>query len=387
MRIASVEVFVLKLQHRENYLGALQGGASVPAGYHVREPWRSLYSPLFETVLVKITADDGTAGWGEGLAPVGPEILAMIIRRLIAPQLIGMSAVAPRPAWNRTTSLMRERGHLVGHQADALAAIDIALWDLAARLHDVPLVELLGGAFREEVPVYVSGLPRSTDADRALLAREWQDAGMRSVKLHLGLGVDHDLATVAAVHEAAPQLRIAVDAHWAYSPHDGLRLAEGLSALGGWFLEAPLVPEDEQAHRELVRRSPIPIAVGETLRNRFEFERWTAQRALDLAQPDVGRTGLTEALSIAEVCSARHLPTAPHHSVGLGVLLAAGIHFSAAIPDLLAFEYQPTSTEIGQSILTTSLLPDGASFRIPNGPGLGIDIDEPHIRQLAKEHS
>ncbi|PPG40617.1 mandelate racemase/muconate lactonizing enzyme family protein [Pseudoclavibacter sp. RFBA6] len=387
MQIASVEVFVLKLEHADNYLGVLPNGAEIPAGYHVRDPWRSLYSPLFETVLVKITAEDGTAGWGEGLAPVGPEIPATIIRRLIAPQLIGKSATAPRPAWELTSALMRERGHLVGHQADALAAVDIALWDLAARIHDLPLVSLLGGAFRDQVPVYVSGLPRSTDDERAELARTWQNSGMKAVKLHLGFGVDEDLATVSAIRRAAPELRVAVDAHWAYTMHEALRLSAGLTELGAWFLEAPLVPEDERGHAELVRRSRVPIGIGETLRTRYEFEQWTEKKALDIAQPDLGRTGLTEALAIATLCSTRHLPVAPHHSVGLGVLLAAGIHFSAATPNLLAFEYQPTSTEIGQSILTGPLLPDASSFRIPDGPGLGITVNEPYVRQHAKEIS
>lgn len=387
MQIASIETFVLKLDHEENYLGALVDGGAAPSEYHVREPWRSLYSPRFESVMVRIEADDGTVGWGEALAPVAPEVLATIIRTMIAPVLRGADALAPRPAWERCSSLMRERGHLVGHQADALAAVDIALWDLAARLLDVPLATMLGGAFRSTVPTYVSGLPRPTDAERGELAAERAAAGTTAVKLHLGFGVDADLATVDAVRSAAPDLRVAIDAHWSYGIHDALRLAHGLADRDGWFLEAPLAPEDEGGHAELVRRSPIPIAVGETLRNRYEFERWASLRALDIAQPDVGRTGLTEALAIAEVCAARHVPVAPHHSVGLGVLLAAGIHLSAAIPNLLVFEQQPTAIDVAQRLLTSPLLPLPASFALPDGPGLGIDVDEAAIRHHAKEHA
>jgi len=337
--------------------------------------------------MVRIEADNGAVGWGEALAPVAPEVLATIIRTMIAPVLRGADALAPRPTWERCSSLMRERGHLVGHQADALAAVDIALWDLAARLLGVPLARMLGGAFRTTVPTYVSGLPRPTDAERGELAAERAAAGTTAVKLHLGFGVDADLATVDAVRSAAPDLRVAVDAHWSYRTHDALRLARGLADRDGWFLEAPLAPEDEEGHAELVRRSPIPIAVGETLRNRYEFERWTSLRALDIAQPDVGRTGLTEALAIAEVCAARHVPVAPHHSVGLGVLLAAGIHLSAAIPNLLVFEQQPTTIDVAQRLLTSPLQPLPASFALPDGPGLGIDVDEAAIRHLAKEHA
>ncbi|ONK11509.1 mandelate racemase/muconate lactonizing enzyme family protein [Streptomyces sp. MP131-18] len=383
MQIASVETFVLKVFHHEAYLGALPDGSEVPPGYQVRAPWRSLYSRRFETLLVKVTAEDGTAGWGEALAPVAPEVPADIVDLLLAPVLLGQDALAPRPAWAMLRDLMRERGHLVGHQADALAAVDIALWDLAGRLRGAPVATLLGGAFRDRLPTYVSGLPRATDEQRAQLAADWAGRGAGAVKLHLGHGVAADLATVDAVRAAAPALRVAVDAHWAYGLAEARRLAAGLADRGGWFLEAPLAPEDEEGHRRLGERTALPIAVGETLRNRYEFARWLRGHALEIAQPDVARTGITEAMAIAELCAASHVPVAPHHSVGLGVSLAAGLHVGAAVEDLLVFEYQPTSTEVGQRILRTPLEVRPDHFPLPAGPGLGIDIDEQVVRDLA----
>jgi galactonate dehydratase len=186
------------------------------------------------------------------------------------------------------------------------------------------------------------------------------------------------------VRAAAPSLRIAVDAHWAYDMTDALRLARGLEELGGWFLEAPLAPEDLTGHAELVARAAVPVAVGEALRNRYEFTQWLDARALRIAQPDVGRTGITEAMAISELCAARHVPVAPHHSVGLGVALAAGLQVAAAVEDLAAFEYQPTSTDIGGRILATpvTVRPDG--FALPAGPGLGVDVDVTAVRGLAR---
>lgn len=381
--IAAVETFELRLDHHEAYLGALPDGNSVPSGYTVRPPWRSLYSPRFETLMVKVTADDGTVGWGEALAPVAPEVPGEIVRQLLGPFLVGRDALAPRPNWAALSDLMRERGHLAGHQADALAAVDIALWDLAGRLRDASVAELLGGAFREQVPTYVSGLPRPTDKERADLAADWAERGATAVKLHLGHGVDADLATVDAVRSAAPSLQIAVDAHWAYRPAEARRLADGLAERGGWFLEAPLAPEDEPGHARLSARSAVPIAVGETLRNRYEFARWLDINGLEIAQPDVGRTGITEAMAIAELCAAAHVPVAPHHSVGLGAALAAGLHVSAAIHHLLVFEYQPTPTDVAQRLLRTPLEFHPDHFPLPAGPGLGIDIDEAAVRRLA----
>lgn len=386
MRIADVTTFVLKVPNETPYLGALPDGSTPSGGYHVRPPWRSLYSPLFETLLVRLTAEDGTTGWGEALAPVAPEVPDAVIRLMFTDQLIGADARKPRPVSRGLAELMRERGHLVGHQADALAAVDIALWDLAGRLLEAPVAELLGGSYREVVPTYVSGLPRPTDAGRATLAQDWQERGATSVKLHLGHGVDEDLATVDAVREAAPKLRVAVDAHWAYRVHDARRLAEGLAERRCWFLEAPLAPEDLAGHAGL-RSGPLPIAIGETMRNRFEFQQWLDGNSLAIAQPDIGRTGITEAMSIAELSAAHHIPVAPHHSVALGVALAAGLHVSAAAEDLLAFEYQPTTMEVAQRILVTPLDVHAGHLTLPAGPGLGVDVDLDAVTALTDQET
>jgi len=369
----------VKIRHSDAYLGTPVQEDT----YFVRPPWRSLYSARFETLLVSITCDDGTTGWGEALAPVAPEVPAAIVERLLAPALIGEDPTRVRPLWDRLSGLMRERGHLTGHQADALAAVDIALWDLTGRLTGRPVAELLGGAFVDDVPVYVSGLPRQTDAERAELAAEWVARGATTVKLHLGHGVAEDLATVDAV--AASGLKVAVDAHWVYELPQAVRLARGLAERGALFLEAPLAPEDVEGHRELAARAELPIAVGESLRNRYEFADWLGRRALHLAQPDVARTGITELISIAELAAARHVRVAPHHSTGLGVAMAAGLHVSAALPNLAFFEYQPTSFEVAQTILRAPLRGGAGSLPLPEGPGLGVDVDLDVVTALAKE--
>lgn len=386
--IRAVDAYVLKLVPDSAagvYLGRRPDGSQPVAtdGYVVRRPWRSLYSARFETVLVRLTADDGTVGWGEALAPVGPEIVATVIERLLAPQLIGCDPRPVRAVWSRLRDLMRERGHLVGHQADALAAVDIALWDLAGHLYNVPVHALLGGQFRTIVPVYVSGLPVPTDAERAALARSWVDRGAGAVKLHLGLGVEQDVATYDAVSTAAPDLRIAVDAHWAYDRRDAIRLGRALDERNALFLEAPVAPEDIAGHAALQRAIHTPVASGEALRTRYEFDQWLAADALRVAQPDVGRTGITEAMVIAELAGARHLTVAPHHSVGLAPSFAGGLHVSAAVQNLLLFEYQPSSLDVAQRMLHTALPTPPGGIAVPDGPGLGIDVDEDFVVEHA----
>lgn len=383
MKIAKVDTFVLKLAPPEAYLGAPPATAE-EAEYFVRPPWRSLYSARFETLLVRITCDDGTEGWGEALAPVAPEVVRAIVDRLLTPVLLGADPRRVKPLWSTLSGLMRERGHLVGHQADALAAVDIALWDIAGKAAGVPVHAMLGGAFRDTVPTYVSGLPRPTDAERAALAADWVAKGVRAVKLALGHGVDADLATFDAVRAVHPDLKVAVDAHWAYPLHEALKLGRGLDERGAWFFEAPLVPEDVTAHRELAAALITPVAVGEAMRNRFEFRAWLDARAVDLCQPDVARTGITEAMAIAEVAAAHHVPVAPHHSVGLGVAVAAGLHVSAAIEDLPAFEFQPGTMAVANTVLATPLVGGPVAFGLPQAPGLGIEVDLAFVTQEAR---
>ena len=375
MKIVDVTTHVIRLRPPEAYLGPRPAGGESVAAYYVRPPWRSLYSDLFETLLVRITTDDGLVGWGEALAPVAAEVPAAIIDRMLGPALIGADPQRVRPLWTHLTGLMRERGHLVGHQADALAGVDIALWDLAGKAAGLPVHALLGGAFRDEVPTYVSGLPRSTDPERAALAADWVAQGVRRIKLHLGNGVDADLATFDAIAAVHPDLRVAVDAHWAYDLADALRLGRGLDERRAWFLEAPMEPEDIAGHRELAAGIITPVAVGEALRNRYEFREWITARALDLCQPDVGRTGITELMAIAELAAAHHLPVAPHHSVGLGVAVAAGIHVSAAIDAMPSFEFQPGTMTVASRILARDLPGGPVSFPVPDGPGLGVEVD------------
>lgn len=375
MKVVAVESYVVKLRPPEVYLGARPTPDENTDDYYLRPPWRSLYSDRFESLLVQIRCDDGTCGWGEALAPVAPEIAQAVVDRLLAPVLIGRDPRRVRPLWSTLTGLMRERGHLGGHQADALAAVDIALWDVAGKAYGVPVHALLGGAFRDEIPTYVSGLPRPTDDERADLARDWTSKGVRSIKLHLGYGVEKDLATFDAVSAVHPDLKIAVDAHWAYGLGDALRLGRALDDRNAWFLEAPLVPEDIAAHRELAAALSTPVAVGEAMRHRYEFRDWLQARAVDLCQPDVGRTGITEAMAIAEVAAAHHIPVAPHHSVGLGVAVAAGLHVSAAIEAMPAFEFQPATMAVANRILTAPLTGGPVSFALPQAPGLGVEVD------------
>ncbi|MER7443835.1 mandelate racemase/muconate lactonizing enzyme family protein [Micromonospora avicenniae] len=366
-RIVSVEAFALRPAEPSYQVAAGRG---------------TLYPKVMETLLVRLETEDGTVGWGEGLAPVAANVPAAIVTDLMTPALLGAEATAIRPLRGRLVALMHERGHLGGHQADALAAVDIALWDLAGRTLGVPVHQLLGGAWRDRVPTYLSGWPGST-ADRPQVAAEYAAAGLRHVKLHLSQGVEADLAVYDEVAAAAPGIRIAVDAHCSYSRADALRLGRGLDARGAWFLESPLSPEDLAGHATLTAALDTPVAVGEAFRHRIEAAEWLRRDAADLLQPDIGRTGVTEGTAVAALADLANLPILPHHSAALGVALAAGLHVAAATEHCPAFEWTPTLLETASAILAEPLAATTTSFEVPTGPGLGVTVDEETVRRLA----
>lgn len=355
--------------------------------YAVAENRPTIYPKGRETLFVKVTSASGAVGWGEGLAPVAPRIAAAIVTDLLAPSLIGADAANVRPLRHRLGELMRERGHLLGHQADALAAVDIAVWDLLGQVTGLSVAALLGGAFRYEIPSYVTSVGGTTDAERADRVAELHSTGVQNVKLHLGNGVAEDLATFDAVANQTPAAAVAVDAHCVYDLPDALRLARGLDSRGAWFLESALAAENLKGHAELAAAVDLPIAGGEALRNHFEAADWIAAGAYDYLQPDIGRTGITEGNLIATLAEAAYRPILPHHSAALGVALAAGLHVAAAAPNAPFFEYGPSTVELANRLLRVGIRAEPDRLVLPDGPGLGIEVDEDAVRASAYLHS
>ena len=380
MKISRIDCFPLKITTPQAYLGGEVKASD--SDYYYRPEYRCVYSRKMETCLVKITTDSGHVGWGEALAPVVPQVIAELITQLFAPLLTGQSPFASQVLNARMYDAMRDRGHITGYHIDALGAVDIALWDLKGQILNQPVYQLLGGAFREQIPCYVSGLPEPDLPARCALALRWQQKGFNAIKLALGYGVQQDIENVRAIRDTlGPQASLFLDAHWNYSVAQAAELANALHPLGVGFLEAPLLPEDIAGHRELRAKSPLPIALGETERTRYQFKPFIEQRAMDIVQPDVGRTGITELMHIASLAQTWNLQVAPHLSVGLGPCIAASIHVAAALPNLFMLEYQPPVFELANQLLDTPLVCEAGHYTLPQGAGLGIAINEARVRE------
>jgi len=379
MKIHSVQAFPLRIRRNEAYLGAMPPGATTES-YFVRPPYRALYSAYFETVFVKITTDEGLTGWGEALAPVAPEVVRTIVEQLLSPVLVGRNPLDGGVLWNVMYDLMRERGYYGGFMLDAISACDIALWDLRGKILGQPVYQLLGGAYRDSVPCYVSGLPRPTDEERVELALEFAQKGFSAFKLAAGFGVKEDAASIGALRDALGEdSPLLLDAHWVYSLDESVRLGHILEELNTAVFEAPINPEDIAAHIQLASAISVPVAIGETERTRYQFQPWLVQRGADLLQPDVGRVGISELVKIAQMAEAFNVPVAPHLSVGLGVCISASIHVAAAIPNLFMLEYQPPVFELANALLLEPLICEAGTYQLPAGNGLGIIIDEKQI--------
>ncbi len=382
MQITQVEAIPVRIKREQAYLGGLPAGADREA-YFLRPPYRALYSAYFETAFVKISTVDGVFGWGEALAPVAPEVVQQIIEQLLAPALIGRSPLDVNVLWNIMYDLMRERGYYGGFMLDAISACDIALWDLCGKILGQPVHQLLGGAFRGEIPCYVSGLPRPTAAERVALAQEYTEQGFEAFKLAAGHGVRADAKSVGALRDALGDDRtLLLDAHWVYSLDEAVQLGHALADLGAGFFEAPINPEDIESHAKLAQAIAVPVAIGETERTRYQFRPWLMRQAADILQPDVGRAGISEVFKIAAMAEAFNVKMAPHLSVGLGICIAATIQVAAAIPNLYLLEYQPPVFEIANALLEAPLVCRGGCYEIPPGPGLGVALDEDRLRQL-----
>ena len=380
MTIVSIDALPVRLRRDEAYLGPLPPHTDV-GNYFLRPPYRCLYSATYETVFVRLRTSEGITAWGEALAPVAPEVVCSIIEQLLTPALLGRELPGAGRLWHLMYDLMRDRGYYGGHMLDAISAVDIALWDAAGKLLGQPVHALLGGAFRADVPCYVSGLPRPTDDERVELALDWQGKGFHAFKLSAGYGVRADATTMQRLRESLDDgTSLLLDAHWAYTAEEALQLGRRLEALEAGFFEAPINPEDIAGHARLVAGLALPVAIGETERTRFQFRPWLEQRAATVLQPDIGRAGISESMVIAQMAEAFNVRMAPHLSVGLGPCIAASVQLGAALPNLYLLEYQPPVVELANSLLQTPLDVKAGRFVIPQGPGLGVELDLAKVR-------
>lgn len=377
LEIARIETFAVRLPRTR-----ATGMAGSPTGlrqgsqrYRWSSSVRALYSDFIETALLKITLSDGTYGWGEAQAPLAPRVACTIVDDLLSSVLLGEpfdgSAGRITELWDSMYATMRVRGQTGGFMLDAISGVDLALWDLAGKIHGVPVSRLIAGeAAKPRVPAYLSGV---TGADPLEFARGYYQQGFRTIKLFFDGQPEGILSLIDQLKEGlGSDACIALDALWQLELPRDEKFLHALEERNLRWLEAPFPPDLPEMHQELKRSWRFRLALGESYRTRYELAPFLG--IVDVVQPDLGRSGITETIRISE--QARNAEVIPHVSIALGPQIAAAIHSAAAMKNSPLCEYNPTVFEISNRYLKEPLRMNGPSFDVPQAPGLGIDIEQ-----------
>ena len=335
----------------------------------------TIYPAQAETLMVRLEAADGTVGWGEALVPVGHGAVRQLVTELLVPAVVGQDAAQLGALHARLVASMRERGHIYGHQADAVTAVDLALYDLVGKHHQVRAATLLGGVVHEVLPTYCTSISGGPDNDDKAI--DLWEQGWRRFKVHSAQGWRDDVAAFERVKTAVPEAEVALDVHGTFDVAHAIRAGRILDRLDCWFLESALDPEDYRGMAEISAAISTPVAAGEAIRHRSEVMTAIESRALRVLQPDIGRTGLTEGRAITTLADTVRLPVLPHHSAALGVALAGGLHVAATAPTLEAFEFPERAAVLSSVLLTESL-------EFEPGSGLGVEVDEEAVRYWSR---
>lgn len=342
--------------------------------------------------LVEVICDDGTVGWGECL---GPAQANAAVVATYADLLRGQDPMATEVLWLSLYHALRDQGQR-GLTMTALSGIDIALWDVKGKHLGVSVSTLLGGRFRDSVQAYATGGFRPVGVQHAeSVAREvaqYVNAGFEAVKIKIGFSPDDDLAAIAAAREAIGiDTHLMIDANHGYDAIEAIAVGRAAQRYGVDWFEEPVVPEQPAVYARVRAQQPLPVAGGETWHGRHAMRQALEDQAVDILQPDVcGSGGFTEMrriVDMAEVAGMRVMP----HVWGSGVALAASLHCLAAIPPnpprpqarAPMLEYDRTANPCRQAVLTAPIEHERGMVRVPDGPGLGIEVDRDALQRFA----
>lgn len=342
-------------------------------------------------LFVRVESDTGATGWGEASLEGHAEAVNGAFEAL-RDRFIGADPRRIEDIWQVAYRGGFYRGGPV--LMSALSGLDQALWDLKGRLHGLPVHEMLGGKVREAVRAYAwIGGDRPADVAAAAAARRAQ--GFGAVKMNATAEVDYigtpGSAEVIARVEAAQSagLEVGLDFHGRLHRAAAKRLARDLEPLGLMFIEEPVLSENGVALRQIASHITTPIAVGERLYSRWDFRPFLESGAVDIIQPDLSHAGgISECRKIAAMAESYDIAVAPHCPLG-PLALAACLQLAGCTPNVvlqemsLGIHYNEGHDLFSFVRDATVLTPVDGHLIIPDGPGLGVEIDEAKVRDAA----
>ena len=361
---------------------------TIPIRQELKEPFGNAqgWTTSREYLLVRITADDGTVGYGECWGPIAGN--HEVVRDIITPLILGEDPLNSARLWERIHFKLRWAYHSFAPYS-ALSGVDIALWDLKGKLLGLPISTLLGGTFRDRVCAYATGhyirKVKTLDEQIAIIRDEAQtnlDKGFQMLKLKIGLallgwGAREDIRLIEAFRAAVgDEHEFMVDANCAYAIPEALAVGRACEQLGVYWFEEPVPPHDYDGYAYLTGRLDVPIAGGEGWALLREFNEIFRRRAVSYAQPDVcSAGGITEVQRIAALAQAVNIDCIPH-AWGTPIAIASSLHVLANKPGKALLEFDQSENPIRDHLITEPFRLDNGFVSVPTGPGLGITIDE-----------
>ncbi|ALN75365.1 galactonate dehydratase [Aureimonas sp. AU20] len=348
-------------------------------------------------LFLKIETDEGITGWGEPVVE-GRALTTEAAVHELADYIIGKDPLLIEDHWNVLYRGGFYRGGAI--HMSALAGIDQALWDIKGKAFGQPIHQLLGGQCRNRIKVY-SWVGGDRPSDVAAKAREAVAQGFKAVKMNgceeLQIvdtfdKVERAVAAVAAVREAVgPHIGIGADFHGRVHKPMAKVLARELEPYKLMFIEEPVLSENREALAEFTKHCSVPIALGERLYSRWDFKGVLQDGHVDIIQPDLSHAGgITECRKIAAMAEAYDVALAPHCPLGPIALAAClqidAVSYNAFIQEQSLGIHYNQGNDILDYISTPEVFHYEDGFvAIPQGPGLGIEVNEDYVVRRAAE--
>lgn len=355
----------------------------------------TLYQVPPRWLFLKIDTDAGISGWGEPVIEGKAATVKTAVEELMA-TLIGKDPMPIEDHWNTMYRAGFYRGGPI--LMSAIAGIDQALWDIKGKFYNAPIHQLLGGKAREKMRIY-SWIGGDRPADIGAAAQQAFDNGFTAVKMN-GTDelqyidsyqkIDLVLERIGALRDAVGmQLEVGIDFHGRVHKPMAKVLAKALEPFHPMFIEEPVLPENNEALKEIARHTAIPIATGERMFSRWDFKHLLADGVVDIIQPDLSHAGgITECKKIISMAEAYDVAAAPHCPLG-PIALAACLQVDATCHNAFIQE-QSLGIHYNQGNDLLDYLEDPSVFhyedgfvKIPEGPGLGITINEEQVKKMA----
>ena len=332
-------------------------------------------------VIVRIHTDEGLIGLGE--ATIAPRWsgesnigCVAIIEGLLAPVLTGQNPL-------QITQLRRQIESTIRLNPFTKAAVEMALWDLTGKSLGIPVYQLLGGKVRDEMPIRM--VVGSLDVNSAVdLATQFLGQGVKCLKVKVGLDTRQDVERVRAVRElAGPDIPISVDANCGWTVSQAVNTLSRLREFDILFAEQPIATGDPVEMAALRRRTDIPLMADESAFTVGDVWALTTHRAVDIISVYPGKNGgIGATVECVHAAKAAGLPCAMGSNLELGIGTAAMLHLGAALPTIASEQYPgdfigPLYHEA--DLLKRSLSLGPASACVPDGPGLGVELDEDQL--------